>query len=143
MHPPSLDHCGDFPGEGWDFNEPLSSYYHRLLIPSPVGKQQVVAPYVRYNLNYKCPEVSSTYGQGYKVHTHPLRLTPMDRLCPPLTPEQLTLLDTQAPFAFAITKIVDNYFPPDLAVGVRQYQFYKDTQYALQASVKSLQDKEM
>jgi hypothetical protein len=66
----------------------------------------------------------------------------MDHLCPPLTPEQLTLLDTQAPFAFAITKIVDNYFPPDLAAGVRQYQFYKDTQYALQASVKSLQDKE-
>jgi len=39
MHLPSLDHCGDFPGDGWDFNEPLSSHYHRILIPSPVGKQ--------------------------------------------------------------------------------------------------------
>ena len=48
-----------------------------------------------------------------------------------------------SPFAFTVTKIVDNYFPPDLAAGVRQYQFYKDTQYTLQASVKSLQDKEM
>ena len=38
MHPPSLDRCGDFPSEGWDFNELLSSHYHRLLIPSPVGK---------------------------------------------------------------------------------------------------------
>jgi len=66
----------------------------------------------------------------------------MDCLCPPLTPEQLQLLDSQAPFTFAITKIVDTYFPPDLAAGVHQYQFYKDTQYALQASVKSLQDKE-
>jgi len=85
--------------------------------------------------------VSSTFGQGYKVHTHLLRLTPVDHLCPLLTPEQLQLLDSQAPFAFAITKIVDNYFPPDLAAGVRQYQFYKDTQYVLQASVKSLEDK--
>jgi hypothetical protein len=65
----------------------------------------------------------------------------MDRLCLLLTPEQLQLLDSQAPFAFAVTKVIDNYFPPDLAMGVCQYQFYKDTQYALQASVKSLEDK--
>jgi hypothetical protein len=45
----------------------------------------------------------------------------VDCLCRLLTPEQLILLDTQAPFAFAITKIVDNYFPPDLAAGVCQY----------------------
>ena len=38
MHLPSLDHCGDFPYNGWDFNEPLSSHYHRVLIPSPIGK---------------------------------------------------------------------------------------------------------
>ena len=67
----------------------------------------------------------------------------MDRLCPPLTPEQLQLLNIQAPFASTITKIVNNYFPPDLTTGVHQYQFYKDTQYALQASIKSLQDKEL
>jgi len=123
MHPPSLDCCGDFPGDGWDFNKPLSSHYHRILILSPVGKRQVVAPYVHYNLNHKCPEVSGTFGQGYKVHTHLLRPTPVDRLCPPLTPEQLQLLNSQAPFAFAITKVVNTYFPPDLAAGVRQYQF--------------------
>jgi len=75
------------------------------------------------------------------VYTHSLRPTPVDHLCPPLTPEQLQLLDSQAPFAFAITKVINDYFPPDLAAGVRQYQFYKDTQYALQASVKSLEDK--
>jgi len=141
MHPPSLDHCGDFPGDGWDCNKPLSSHYHRILIPSPVGKQQVIMPYIHYNLDHKCPEVSSTFGQGYKVHTHPLRPTPVDRLCLPLTPEQLQLLDSQAPFTFTITKVIDSYFPPDLATGVRQYQFYKDTQYMLQASVKSLEDK--
>jgi len=67
----------------------------------------------------------------------------VDRLCPPLTPEQLQLLNIQAPFASTITKIVNNYFPPDLTTGVHQYQFYKDTQYALQASIKSLQDKEL
>jgi len=141
MHPPSLDRCGYFPGDGWDFNKPLSSYYHRILIPSPIGKRQIVVPYIHYNLNHKCPEVSGTFGQGYQVNTHLLRPTPMDCLCLPLTPEQLQLLDSQAPFAYAITKVMDIYFPPDLAAGVRQYQFYKDTQYALQASVKSLEDK--
>jgi hypothetical protein len=65
----------------------------------------------------------------------------VDCLCPAITPEQLQLLVFQVPFAFTIQKIVDNYFPLDLTVGVRQYQFYKDTQYALQASVKSLEDK--
>ena len=65
----------------------------------------------------------------------------MDHLCPLLTLEQLQLLDPQAPFTFTITKVIDNYFPPDLTTGVHQYQFYKDTQYTLQASVKSLEDK--
>jgi len=47
IHLPSLDHCGDFPSDGWDFNEPLSSHYHRILIPSPVGKWQIVMPYMK------------------------------------------------------------------------------------------------
>ena len=42
----------------------------------------------------------------------------MDHLCPLLTLEQLQLLDSQAPFVFVITKIVDTYFPPDLTAGV-------------------------
>jgi len=109
MHLPSLDRCGDFPGDRWDFNEPLSSHYHRILIPSPVGKQQIITPYICYNLDHKCPKVSGTFGQGYKVHTHLLRPTPVDRLCLLLTPEQLQLLNSQAPFAFTITKVVDNY----------------------------------
>jgi len=127
MHPPSLESCGNFVGEGWDFNKPLSSHYHRILIPSVVGKCQIVVPYIKYNLDYKHPEISGTFRQGYMVYTYPLRPTPVNHLCPPLTPEQLQLLDSQAPFAFAITKVVNDYFPPDLAAGVHQYQFYKDT----------------
>ena len=65
----------------------------------------------------------------------------MNHLCLPITPDQLQLLNSQAPFAFAISKVISNYFLPDLATDVCQYQFYKDTQYTLRASVKSLEDK--
>jgi len=114
MHPPSLENCGDFLGADWDFNEPLSLHYHRILILSPAGKQQVVAPYICYNLDHKCPKVSGTYGKGYKVHTHPLRLTAIDCICMPITPDQLQLLNSKAPFAFVIQNVVDDYFPSDL-----------------------------
>ena len=48
-----------------------------------------------------------------------------------------------APFAPAIDHVLDNFATFDLAAAVRQYRVYKDTQYAIQQSVKKLQEKEM
>jgi hypothetical protein len=124
-------------------NDPLTKVYYRYLIPDPSSGRHIVAPYVSYSLIRHAPQISATYGKGYAIHTRPLRATAVDYLTPVITPEQLVLLDINAPFADAVNHIVSEYFPLDLAAAVRQYQYYKETHYAIQRSIKNLQEKEM
>ena len=42
-----------------------------------------------------------------------------------------------------MSKVVDEYFPYDLLATVRQYQFYKSTQYALQRTIQTARAKEL
>ena len=42
-----------------------------------------------------------------------------------------------------MSKVVDEYFPYDLLATVRQYQFYKSTQYALQRTIQAAHAKEL
>ena len=143
MHPPQWGICGQHPGEGWEQNDPLTRHYFRFLIPDPSTNRHIVAPYVSYTLKREKPEISATYGRGYPVHTRPLRPMAVDYLCPPLTPEQIPIFDTTASYANALNNVINTYFPFDLSAGIRQYQHYKETQHAIQASIKALQEKEM
>ena len=42
-----------------------------------------------------------------------------------------------------MSKVVDEYFPYNLLATVRQYQFYKSTQYTLQRTIQTTSVKEM
>jgi hypothetical protein len=53
------------------------------------------------------------------------------------------MLYSDAPYAAAIDHVLDKFAPYDLAAAIREYRFNKDTQYAIQASVRKLQEKEM
>ena len=87
--------------------------------------------------------ISGTYGQGFPIHTRPLMSTPTDYVNPIITPEQLRLLDTHELFADAINHVVNTYFPLDLSTTVHQYQYFRETEYAIQCMIRTLQDKEM
>ena len=87
--------------------------------------------------------MSGTFGQGYITYKRALRPTPVDYDSPPLTPEQLCIFDASEPYAYAVSKVVDEYFPYDLLAAVRQYQFYKSTQYALQRTIQAACVKEL
>ena len=80
---------------------------------------------------------------GYPVHTRVLEPTPVDYFCPPLTPGQLRILDHKQPFAYAVNKVINEYFPLHLSASIRQYQYYKDTQYSIQQAIRHLQEKNM
>jgi hypothetical protein len=66
----------------------------------------------------------------------------VDYHCAPLLPHQICILDTKASFAPAINKVINEYFPLDLAASIRQYQYFKDTKYAIQDVRQKLCDKE-
>ena len=143
MHPPQLQVCGAHPGQGWYLNTYGTIQYYRFLIPDPSTKRLIVAPYLSYSLGREKPEVSATYGLGYPVQTRPLTATAVDYICPVITAEQQYLLSSEAPFADAVDNIINNKFPYELAAAVKQFRYFKETQYAIQASIKKLQEKEM
>ena len=144
MHPPQMNVCGVHPGQGWELNDPLTKNYYRFLIPDPSTKRLVVAPFVTHSFADRgAPMISGTYGQGYPIHTRPLTPTPTNYINPIITPEQLRLLDTREPFADAINHVVNEYFPLDLSAAVRQYQYFRETEYAIQRTIRNLQEKEM
>ncbi|KAI0270148.1 hypothetical protein BGY98DRAFT_1100881 [Russula aff. rugulosa BPL654] len=72
-------------------------------------------PYLSYSINRSKPEVSV------------------------VTVDQQRLLDPEAPFADAVNQHNHSLRP---CAAVRQYQYYRETQYAIQASIKSLREKE-
>ena len=141
--PPFWDYCGEHPGVGWVLNSPGTTHFYRFIIPHPDNGAPIVTPFLQYHIALEGSEVSSTFGQGYTVHKCALRPTPVDYDAPPLTPEQLHIFDTSEPYAYAVSKVVDEYFPYDLLAVVRQYQFYKSTQYALQHTIQTTHVKEL
>ena len=52
---------------------------------------------------------------------------PVDYLCPPLTPLEMTLLDPKGLCASIVNKVLKEHAPVDLITSVQQYQHYKDT----------------
>ena len=143
MHPPQLTVCGPHPGQGWRINSPGTTHYYRLLVRDPSSERNVVAPFVSYALNRAAPTISGTYSQGYPIKTRFLTASGVDYATDTITPEQQALFYSDTPYAPAIDHVLDNFCPFDLAAAIRQYRFYKDTQYAIQASIKKLQEKEM
>ena len=144
MHPPQMSVCGVHPRQGWELNDPFTKNYYRFLIPDPSTNRLIVAPFVTHSFaDHGQPMISGTYGQGFPIHTRPLTPTPTDYVNPIITPEQLCLLDTHELFADAINHIVNTYFPLDLSAAVRQYQYFCETEQAIQCTIRTLQDKEM
>ena len=144
MHPPQMAVCGVHPGQGWELNDPFTKNYYRFLIPDLSTKCLIVAPFITHSFTDRgVPMISGTYGQGFPIHTRPLTPTPTDYINPIITPEQLCLLDTCEPFADAINHVVNTYFPLDLSATIRQYQYFHETEYAIQCTIHNLQDKKM
>ena len=144
MHPLQMSVYGTHPRQGWELNDPLSKNYYRFLIPNPSTKRLIVAPFISYNFGcHDALSISGTYGSGYPIQTYPLTPTPTVYVSPAITPEQLHLLDTKEPFADAVNHIINEYFPLNLSAAVRQYQYYRETEYAIQCTIRTLQDKEM
>jgi hypothetical protein len=123
-------------------NDPWTQHYYKSFIPDPTTGRLIVAPYILYHLSKSHAEVSLTYGKGYPISTRVLQPHPVPYYTPHFQPEELILLDSEAPFATAINQVVDMYFPLELTATLRHYQYFKKQQYSLQKAAKRLRDKE-
>jgi len=127
MRPPDIELSGENPGEPWIFNTIGSPDYFRLLIPDPaMPRQQIVTPWFKYDLTIAQPEIASTFGKNYPVIIQGLRPTPVNYLCPILTPSQLEILDSKAQCGKVIDWILAEHCPKDLLTGVLTYHHYQE-----------------
>ena len=140
--PPHWGYCGVHPGNGWLLNSSGTTHFYHIIIPHPDTSASITAPFIQYNIALNGSEVFGTFGKGYTIYKRALRPTPVGYNAPPLTPEQLHIFDVKEPFAYAVDKVINEYFPYELSAAVRQYQFYKNTQYTLQQTIRTAQQKE-
>jgi len=141
MCPPNIELSGENPGEPWIFNTIGSPNYFRLLIPDPAMPcEQIVAPWIKYDLMITQPEIAGTFSKNYPITLQGLCPTPIDYICPMLTPSQLEVLDSKAQCGEVIDWILTEHCPKDLLTGVLTYHHYQEAQYATQRQINALQE---
>jgi len=127
MHPPNIELSRENPSKPWIFNTIGSPDYFCLLIPDPaMPHKQIVAPWIKYDLMITQPEIASTFGKNYLITLQGLCPTPINYLCPTLTPSQLEVLDSKAQCGEVIDWILTEHCPKDLLAGVLTYHHYQE-----------------
>jgi hypothetical protein len=90
MHPLHLSFYGANPREGWQYNCFGHLDYYWFLITDPnFSIYQMVAPWIKYNLNPALLQIFGSFGINYPITTCILWPSPVDYHTPILTPEQV------------------------------------------------------
>jgi len=92
---------GVFPGPGWKDNFDAVDMRHFFVIPD--GNEDVIAPFISYDLHTTFPELLATNGHGYTVHSCPLHAHPVGQHHTAISPKDKLLLTKGAQF----TDLVD------------------------------------
>jgi len=141
MRPPNIELSRENPGKPWIFNTIGSPDYFHLLIPDPaMPRKQIVAPWIKYDLTIAQPEIAGTFSKNYLITLQGLRPTPVNYICPMLTPSQLEILDSKAQCGEVIDWILAEHCPKDLLTGVLTYRHYQEAQYTTQHQINALQE---
>jgi len=72
------------PGPGWQDNFDATGTRHLFVIP--LGNEDVIAPFIRYDLHNPFPELLATNGRYCTVHSCPLHAVPQTSRTSPLSP---------------------------------------------------------
>jgi hypothetical protein len=122
MHPPVETFSSAHLGEEWEYNTIKKPKYFQFLIPDPsIPCHQIVAPWIKYDLNPVRPSISSTFGKYHSVITCPLWPSPVDYTYSPLTPEQTTILYQDESFLDIIDYIIQEHLLFDMQAGIQQF----------------------
>jgi len=92
---------GVFPGPGWKNNFDAVGTRHFFVIPD--GDEDVIAPFISYNLHTTFPELLATNGRGCTVHSCPLYACPVGHHHIAISPKDELLLTSGVQF----TDLVD------------------------------------
>jgi len=92
---------GVHPGPGWKDNFDAIGTHHFFVIPD--GEEDIIAPFISYDLHATFPELLATNGHGCMVHSHPLHACPVGQHHTAISPKDELLLTSGMQF----TNLVD------------------------------------
>ena len=87
---PNSPQPGVLPGPGWKDNFTTTGTCHFFVIPD--GDEDVIAPFISYDLHTTFPELLATNGCGCTVHSRPLHACPVGQHHTAISPKDKLLL---------------------------------------------------
>ena len=103
---PNGPQLGILPSPGWKDNFTNTSTHHFFVIPD--GEEDVIAPFISYDLYTTFSKLLATNGQGCTVHSCPLYACPVGQHHTPISPKDELLLVKRMQFTdlidWALTK---------------------------------------
>ena len=88
---------GIFPGPGWKDNFTATRTRHFFVIPN--GEEDVIAPFISYDLDATFPELLATNGRGCTVHSRLLHARAVGLHHSPISPKDELLLQKGTQYA--------------------------------------------
>jgi len=111
------------PGPGWQDNFTATGTRHMFVIP--LGDEEVIAPFIRYDLRNPFPELLATNGRYCTIHSRPLHATPQTSRASPLSPRNELFFHPNLELTHGVDWAVLYEDDPTLAGEVQYFRSHK------------------
>jgi len=111
------------PGPGWQDNFDAMGTRHLFVIP--LGDEDVIAPFIRYDLRNPFPELLATNGRYCTVHSRPLHAVPQSACVSPLSPRNELFFHPDLELTRGIDWALLHEDDPTLAGEVQHFRSHK------------------
>ena len=111
------------PGPGWQDNFDATGTRHLFVIP--LGDEDVIAPFIRYDLRNPFPELLATNGRHCVVHSRPLHAVPQTSCVSPLSPRNELFFHPDLELARGVDWAVLYEDDPTLAGEIQHFRSHK------------------
>jgi len=111
------------PGPGWQDNFDATGTRHLFVIP--LGDEDVIAPFIRYDLRSPFPELLATNGRYCTVHSRPLHAAPQSSCVSPMSPRNKLFFHPDLELTIGVDWAILHEDDPTLAGEVQHFRSHK------------------
>jgi len=121
--PPTNPQPSTHPGPGWQDNFDAKGTCHLFVIP--LGEEDVIAPFIHYDLRNPFPELLATNRRHCVIHSHPLHAVPQTTCSAPLSPRNKLFFHSNLELTAGVDWAVLYEDDPTLAGEVQHFRSHK------------------
>jgi len=111
------------PGPGWQDNFDTNGTCHLFVIP--LGDEDVIAPFICYDLNNPFPELLATNGHYCTIHSRPLHAAPLSSHASPLSPHNELFFHPKLELTAGVDWAILYEDDPTLAGEIQHFRSHK------------------